>query len=313
MSVSQLVRLGANNNKYPFGTWQSFVRTNMRPGLEITGANDHFAAELSSFDFAGARLWSLNSNAQRVARRQPLPKCAFDPALIVQLEGHAALTQNGKQIDLVADECAFIDLALPYVIHYADGSKQLHLQLPDKHVERPVFRDAALIKMNAARSTDRPLLDCTRDIWAAAPELSPLQHGRAVSALVSLCSLTSAFQSARLHAETPVRVARAMKFIESRLSDPHLSAHVVAQSQGVSRRYLDELFGQRGHRIESWIWERRANRAAEDIQAEDGRSFLQIALDLGFQTHSHFSRRFARQFGMSPRDYRRQYRSGGVR
>jgi hypothetical protein len=43
----------------------------------------------------------------------------------------------------------------------------------------------------------------------------------------------------------------------------------VAEAQDVSRRYLDELFAKSGHRIETWMWEQRLQRAAEELSATD--------------------------------------------
>jgi AraC-like DNA-binding protein len=41
------------------------------------------------------------------------------------------------------------------------------------------------------------------------------------------------------------------------------------------------------------------------------RTLTDVALETGFSDHSHLSREFTRQFGLSPGAYRRKYRAGG--
>jgi AraC-like DNA-binding protein len=101
-----------------------------------------------------------------------------------------------------------------------------------------------------------------------------------------------------------------MGYIEDNLAEGWLNPQAVADAQGVSRRYLDDRFGRLGLRIEGWIWERRLLRAREELALasrlgrNNGKTIIQIALDTGFKSPSHFSRSFSSRFGVSPREYR---------
>jgi AraC family transcriptional regulator len=52
-----------------------------------------------------------------------------------------------------------------------------------------------------------------------------------------------------------------------------------------------------------YVMTRRLARAREWIERSD-RAVLDIALDLGFKTPSHFTSRFRREFGVTPRAIR---------
>ncbi len=96
--------------------------------------------------------------------------------------------------------------------------------------------------------------------------------------------------------------------IETMLGDPELTAHKVASSQGVSLRYLQKLFAQSGSTFVNYLRTRRLERCRADIASPlyAHASITQICFRWGFNSSAHFSRAFRDQFGMSPREYRRQ-------
>jgi len=309
MSVKDLAHIESSAAPMSIDAWQACLSRHMLPGLEVaTASENRVFADLVSFDFAGARLWSLRSNAQRVIRRQCVPGMRFLPVAIFQLSGTTTLTHGDRQCTLRPETFAFLNAAEPLELDHTSDFEQIYLQFPARTFKPGEFRRVTSITMEAQTPNDRPLFECAKDLWLAAPSLGTFDHWPALNALVSLCSISSAFHQARKDPELSIRVERAMAYIEHHLGDEDLNALTVSAAQGVSRRYLDELFSQCGHRIETWIWERRLLRAADMLavaeQAE--KPLLQIALDVGFKSPSHFSRMFTRRFGMSPKNYRRQ-------
>jgi AraC-like DNA-binding protein len=87
-----------------------------------------------------------------------------------------------------------------------------------------------------------------------------------------------------------------------------LSLGQIATATGTSPAYLTDLF----HRIEGMpiyryqIRLRLARALARMPHAED---ITQVALELGFSSHSHFSSAFRATFGMTPSSYRRSART----
>jgi AraC-like DNA-binding protein len=90
------------------------------------------------------------------------------------------------------------------------------------------------------------------------------------------------------------------------LSNPNLSASIVAQACGISPRYLCHLLRLKGTCFSSLLWEERLKKAREWLRAPDTRHYTigEIAYMNGFKTASHFSRLFRDYSGCSPRQFR---------
>lgn len=263
------------------------------------------------FDFAGARLEYFGFELEGSAGAYPRQR-VFTPGAIIQIEGSSRLKQLGRKCDLTPGSFSFVDASAPITVENGRGFRQLHLQFPKTTFSPREFHEIVAWEMDFSWRLDREFVDCTQGIWEAADKLHPLEHSAALSMLVSLGSLTSAFRHRADEMPIPVRVCRAMAFIEHNLGESWLTPQAVADAQKVSRRYLDELFAKNRSSIESWIWERRIARAAEELRIYSSlpgsarKSVLQIALDLGFKSPSHFSRSFASRFGVSPRAFKKQ-------
>jgi AraC-like DNA-binding protein len=293
------------------GAWRSSLRHRL-PGVDVASSRKDLHVELSFLDLAGARLWSFRSSNQRVFRTAPDTQRRFVPMAIVVLEGKARMTQFGRTCEVNPGGFVFIDSAEPMVLEYLENFHHLHLQFAKTTFAPTAFRRSVCFPLGSPSAMDRTFVDCVKSLWESAPSLGPLKHSAALGAVISLSSLTTAFDVEDTERSVPIRVTRAMAFIEHNLGEPWLNPKAVADAQQVSRRYLDDLFCERGYRIESWIWERRLVRAAEELNVHNSswgaarKTILQIALDLGFSSPSHFSRTFTRRFGMSPREFRKQ-------
>ena len=101
---------------------------------------------------------------------------------------------------------------------------------------------------------------------------------------------------------------RVYQTIERRLEDPDLAPARVAQSEGISERYLQKLFEGIGDNFSHYVRERRLQRAWADLAnpAEGHHTISEIAYRYGFGNSAHFSRTFRARFGLSPREFRQQ-------
>ena len=292
------------------GSWRSDLNSRL-PGLEVTSTSKDLHVERKSLDLAGARLQSLRSASLRAFRTAPDTRLRFAPMVIVMLEGKARMTQFGRTCDVAEGGFVFLDFAEPMTLECLGNFHLLELQFAKTTFAANAFRRSACVPVEAQSAMDRTFVDCVKTLWESGPSLDPLKHSAALGAVVSLSSLTTAFDVQDVEASVPIRVTRAMVYIENNLGESWLNPKAIADAQRVSRRYLDDLFSARGHSIESWVWERRLVRAAEDLSIHNSqwgaakKTILQIALDLGFSSPSHFSRTFSRRFGVSPREFRK--------
>jgi AraC family transcriptional regulator, positive regulator of tynA and feaB len=102
------------------------------------------------------------------------------------------------------------------------------------------------------------------------------------------------------------RLQEVLRFIEAHLSDPRLNMRMVAQSCGISARYVSALLKQHGVAYSTTVWSKRLEMASRLLaQSKPGDSSIaSIAYRVGFKSPAHFSRMFRRTYHMSPLDYR---------
>lgn len=109
-------------------------------------------------------------------------------------------------------------------------------------------------------------------------------------------------------ADGSVRQARLRSvklWIENHIGDPDLSLDQIAIENGMSRRYLHQLFEQDDKSVSEWIRDRRLQLCYDQIAKADGRLITSIAFQYGFNSSAHFSTMFRRKYGLSPRDVAR--------
>lgn len=307
--ISELVNVNPQTcGRQTFDEWRRYV-CQYAHGLETTSTHNDLGGDISKFEFAGATLWSVRSGPQVMRRVRPSSGGTFRPMAIIQLDGGMRISQAGETCELAENSLAYIDSSIPHELEYDGDFRLLVLQFPQTAFRNAVYRKALGKRMDAGEPLNAPFFKAVQNIWEAALEIHPLGHSSALAALISLSRLTTAMSAAENEQDLPIRVRRAMEFIEQHLGDFNLSPQLVADAQNVSRRYLDALFMTQGHRLQTWIWERRLQRAAEDLRLknEPSHNILQVALDHGFKTPSHFSRTFAKRFGVAPREYRQQH------
>lgn len=96
----------------------------------------------------------------------------------------------------------------------------------------------------------------------------------------------------------------AMKYLADHFADP-ITRDQVAQMAGLSPPYFSRLIRRRvGRSFRDLLNQLRTDRAAELLRNTD-KTLLQIALDVGFNDQSYFTKVFRRYYRMTPRQYRR--------
>ena len=100
--------------------------------------------------------------------------------------------------------------------------------------------------------------------------------------------------------------AAILNIIETRSSNPDLSARQVARELGVTARYVHFLLEETGRSFTQHLLERRLERAAALLRHESWRQrkIAEIAAQAGFTDLSYFNRAFRRRFGTTPSAFR---------
>ena len=98
--------------------------------------------------------------------------------------------------------------------------------------------------------------------------------------------------------------ARVCGIIKDRFADPDISPSEVAAEMGISLRYLQSLFTDRGSTCSHYISSLRLDHAAHLIERralmKTGQPLSDIAYACGFRDYTHFARGFRRRFGTTP-------------
>ena len=100
------------------------------------------------------------------------------------------------------------------------------------------------------------------------------------------------------------------EYIEGHLDNPDLCPRLLAETFGISQRYLHLLFSGERATVSKWIQVRRLEKCRRDLIVLDQRkNITDVAFTWGFNDMAHFSQVFKKRYGLSPREYRR----GGAR
>lgn len=97
--------------------------------------------------------------------------------------------------------------------------------------------------------------------------------------------------------------------VEENLQDPGLCSEWIADAVGLSAAYVRELFRKySGESLPGFILEKRMDLAV-NLLLESRKSVKEIAEACGFQSYNYFFTAFKRNFGITPKEYRKQEHS----
>ena len=104
---------------------------------------------------------------------------------------------------------------------------------------------------------------------------------------------------------------KAIAIVESKIADPELSVEMMATEMNMSRTSLHrKIKSITGFPPSELIRSIRLRTAAKLI-ANRVDTATQIALRVGFEDYSHFSKAFKKHFGVSPSSYEEQSKAFG--
>lgn len=136
-----------------------------------------------------------------------------------------------------------------------------------------------------------------------------MQHAETMLADLIALALGARGDEAQVAQTRGLRAARLrelLSIIEARFADPSLSPAAIAESLGLSDRYVRDLLFESGQTFSERVLELRLQKARvmlSDVRS-DTLKIAEIALACGFNEVTYFNRRFRARFGCSPTQYR---------
>ena len=135
------------------------------------------------------------------------------------------------------------------------------------------------------------------------------EQSRSTDFALSLAALLQAIQSAKPLPPTEKEnlsrniVLRAIAYIEKNFAKID-SLNVIANSLRISLSYLEAIFKKStGISLMQYVIKSKVNHAAK-LLLESKKSVIDISIECGFHSSTHFSNTFKKHTGFSPREYR---------
>lgn len=101
-------------------------------------------------------------------------------------------------------------------------------------------------------------------------------------------------------------IYKAICYTKHHFTDTALSVETVANHAGFSMDYFNRIFlAHTGFTVMSYVNQMRIKKAVELLRNTD-KTVLEIALEVGYDSHEGFTKAFKKHYGVTPSDYRKQ-------
>lgn len=200
----------------------------------------------------------------------------------------------------------------PYELQSNVRSRQFWIELPRTAFDQRFDsrRPPILKNLDLMRGLGRIAAEFCSTLVTEGAGLDETMRSKLGEQFMDLVALALNSEPDRQAAEDQsVRYARLRSiksYIEENLGDPNLSLTKIARQNGVSLRYLHQLFRLIDLSASEWLRLRRLQRCYDLLISPQHahQSITEIAYSMGFSSSSHFSNLFRDHFNMRPSDIR---------
>ncbi len=286
----------------------------MSPELDVA-ARASFRGTILAWQFGDAALMQISASGHRTGRsRGDIASGSHDYVYLYRQRASAWFGFDSRE-GFVSQKGSLIfgDSDRPFSTGATDGENFDHLvlKLPRRMFE-PMLPNANDIQtaVVSADSGMGALLSNYFDAFVReAPRLAASDGEAALQALASLTACAYGPLSADHDPRQALRAARLQRVraaIEAFLQQPNLSAQVLSQHLGLSKRALHRLFEGSGTSLSRYLTQRRLARARAVLAdpASAHRAIFDVALDCGFDNLSTFYRLFGQAYNATPAGWR---------
>ncbi len=291
-------------------SWERMLNESHLPWRVTSHPDDSLNASIAMRQFDGYRL--IRCACGSVRGRRSINEIARTEGRAMSLlhlrHGKEAITIADNEIALQAGDLVLWDSERPMTFDVPARLEKLTLMFPYAALTS-IFPNAEdyvgrVIPSRRGLSTllTSYLSSIEQEMWTMSSEDLTAAMKPTMDLLATVLTMESRLPRQSLRTITRTRI---QQYIVDNLCDPALTPTRIAESNGITPRYLHLLFEDVGVSVSHWIRERRLERCKDDIARSPatGRSITEIAFDWGFNHPSHFSRTFKQQFGVAPRTY----------
>lgn len=282
------------------------------------------ASQLSPHTFEGQmkigslkeiKISEVSADSQRVIRsKRQIQKAVEDYFLVsLQTKGQGYIEQDQRIAKLQPGDFALYDSTRPYVLHFEQPFQQIVFQFP-RSLLLDRCKEAEQSTAVLHPGTQHPVCNFVSTFLKT---VAHSYYHLDLTTQLRVSETTLDFLATALHAINGIKLnevhsmgnmylSGARSFIKNHLADPNLTPDDVANSQGISTRYLHKLFEKEGQSVAAYIREQRLEQCRLDLSDPKQADFTitEIAFRWGFNNASHFSRAFKKHYGVKPSEYR---------
>jgi AraC family transcriptional regulator, positive regulator of tynA and feaB len=273
-----------------------------------TPLRDRFHAQLDQLDLGPASINFLEAEAQWVRRTQAkisrLQKPVF---MLLQLRlGKVRFQQRGHEVHIGPGECVFIDGTEPYDLECPHLTRAVALRLPGDWLKgwiaRPEryaghhFKDEGWSSALCAALGNLDLNTCDN---------LALPREEIADPIATLLKLAIGREPAAT-SQQPALFSQLLRTLQTRFHESDLTPATVAAEHGICSRSVHYAFARAQTTFIERLMAVRLARAQEILTDAHLAELpvAEVAARCGFADPSHFARRFRRQFGLPPLQFR---------
>jgi AraC-like DNA-binding protein len=259
----------------------------------------------------GMEFARVTSGPQEIAGHYPNQPNAIWLALL--LEGRSILTVEGQQRAVTAGDIIYGPTGAKATLSFETPFRQLFVKVPrvalNPRLIAPWSLKAGLLSGGSGighvfAGMLRAMADSFEELTG--DQIRPVELALTEFLITSLAGDRETSSLSRGAGARAAHLHRICQTIETRLGEPDLTLHAVAEERGISPRYLQKLFTSVDQSFNTYLRVRRLERCRADLVSplHGALTISEICFRWGFNGSAHFSRAFRDQFGLSPREYR---------
>ena len=248
----------------------------------------------------------LSSHGSRFTVQIP----PHDLCVVLQIVGRSTLDDEKSTCRLPAGVWSALGTCHLHVHPHALDTQLLIVQIPRQYLTAGVGAASVESEPPLRALRDRALSRTLR-VFSAKPHRFDAAMAEQISTL--LCRVVEnaireqhySNRRAQRAAFTTYarRLERVYRYIKRHLNEPQLAIDGIARDAACSPRYLQKMFEPGGQSLREFILHSRLALVHCDLLSSrlSDRPVTQIALSHGFNNASHFTRKYRRHFGITPK------------
>ena len=294
----------------PFRYWQDLVCRELVELQIDTPQPTGFEASMLRRRLGSLSFNLIDARQQAAARTPEGIRRTVEPRfdLVHIRQGSIVFEHYGRRFGVQAGQCVLIDSSQTYTFTTSDFTSSASLQIPQKWLRAwvPTPEDSVTRVIGTETPWGNALLASLNALTPQTLATLAIPEELLAEQIASLLALGIGSQDSGLTPGQQKLLPRVLDTLQQMAHDEQVCPQSVADTHGISKRYLHAVFAAAGTTFSRELFAIRLERAARLLRDPRFRklSVSEIGWRCGFSDSSHFARRFARKFGQSPSQFR---------